>query len=58
MLRAGFRPLLIPTAVRGLFKIKNDVHVYLVSTTGFQYVYDEREHCVLAVDRAVIGTDI
>jgi hypothetical protein len=50
----SFDPYGRPWAV----KIKNDVHVYLVSTTGFQYVYDEREHCVLAVDRAVIGTDI
>lgn len=26
--------------------------VYLVQTTGFQYVYDNREYCVLSIERA------
>lgn len=50
----SFDPYGRPWAV----KIKNDVHVYLVNTTGFQYVYDDREHCVLSVERAVIGAEI
>lgn len=36
-------------------KINDDSYVYLVKTTGFQYVYDNREHCVLAVERAVFS---
>jgi hypothetical protein len=37
-------------------KINDDPYVYLVKTTGFQYVYDNREHCVLAVERAVFSS--
>lgn len=33
--------------------IKNERRLYLVHTTGFQYVYDNREYCVLMVERAV-----
>jgi len=33
--------------------IKEDRRLYLVHTTGFQYVYDNREYCVLMVERAV-----
>lgn len=36
-------------------KINDDNRLYLVNTTGFQYVYDSREYCVLAVDRAVMA---
>ena len=34
-------------------KIANDSRLYLVQTTGFQYVYDSREHCVLLVEKAL-----
>jgi hypothetical protein len=34
-------------------QINNDRRLYLVQTTGFQYVYDDREFCVLAVEKAV-----
>ena len=34
-------------------QINNDRKLYLVHTTGFQYVYDEREFCVLLVEKAV-----
>jgi hypothetical protein len=34
-------------------QINNDRRLYLVHTTGFQYVYDEREFCVLLVEKAV-----
>jgi len=34
-------------------KINDDNRLYLVHTTGFQYVYDNREYCVLLVERAV-----
>ena len=34
--------------------IKGDQRLYLVNTTGFQYVYDNREYCILKVDRALI----
>lgn len=36
-------------------KINNDNRLYLVHTTGFQYVYDSREYCVLSVERAVMA---
>jgi len=36
-------------------QVNNDRRLYLVHTTGFQYVYDEREFCVLMVEKAVIG---
>jgi DNA-binding transcriptional regulator YiaG len=34
-------------------QISEDTRLYLVHTTGFQYVYDSREYCVLLVERAV-----
>lgn len=34
-------------------QINDDNRLYLVHTTGFQYVYDSREYCVLLVERAV-----
>jgi hypothetical protein len=34
-------------------QINNDRRLYLVHTTGFQYVYDSREFCVLSVEKAV-----
>jgi hypothetical protein len=34
-------------------QINDDTRLYLVHTTGFQYVYDSREYCVLLVERAV-----
>lgn len=34
-------------------QISDDNRLYLVHTTGFQYVYDSREYCVLLVERAV-----
>ena len=34
-------------------QISEDNRLYLVHTTGFQYVYDSREYCVLLVERAV-----
>lgn len=34
-------------------QINNDRRLYLVQTTGFQYVYDNREFCVLSVEKAV-----
>jgi hypothetical protein len=35
--------------------IKGDQRLYLVHTTGFQYVYDNREYCVLSVEKAVLA---
>jgi hypothetical protein len=34
-------------------QISDDQRLYLVHTTGFQYVYDNREYCVLLVERAL-----
>jgi hypothetical protein len=34
-------------------QINNDRRLYLVHTTGFQYVYDNHEFCVLLVEKAV-----
>jgi hypothetical protein len=34
-------------------KISDDRRLYLVHTTGFQYVYDNREYCILLVERAL-----
>lgn len=34
-------------------QINDDTRLYLVHTTGFQYVYDNREYCVLRVERAI-----
>jgi hypothetical protein len=36
-------------------QINEDRRLYLVHTTGFQYVYDNREYCVLMVERAVVA---
>lgn len=36
-------------------QINGDSKLYLVHTTGFQYVYDSREYCVLHVEKAVIA---
>jgi len=36
-------------------QINDDRRLYLVHTTGFQYVYDSREYCVLLVERAVVA---
>lgn len=38
--------------------IKNDRRLYLVHTTGFQYVYDNREYCILMVERAVVAPSL
>lgn len=37
-------------------QIHDDSRLYLVQTTGFQYVYDNREYCILAVERAVFAS--
>jgi hypothetical protein len=37
-------------------QINDDTRLYLVHTTGFQYVYDNREYCVLRVERAIQST--
>lgn len=37
-------------------QVYGDSRLYLVHTTGFQYVYDNREYCVLTVERAVIAS--
>ena len=37
-------------------QINKDRRLYLVHTTGFQYVYDNREYCILAVERAVYAS--
>jgi len=34
-------------------KISDDNRLYLVHTTGFQYIYDSREYCVLRVEKAM-----
>lgn len=34
-------------------QISDDNRLYLVHTTGFQYVYDSREYCVLLVEKAL-----
>ena len=38
-------------------QINNDRRLYLVQTTGFQYVYDDKEFCILSVEKAVIAED-
>lgn len=35
-------------------QIANENKLYLVHTTGFQYVYDSREYCILLVEKAVV----
>ena len=37
--------------------LKGDQRLYLVQTTGFQYVYDNREYCILHVERAVLAAN-
>lgn len=37
-------------------QINDDRRLYLVHTTGFQYVYDSREYCVLLVERAFVAS--
>jgi hypothetical protein len=39
-------------------QISDDARLFLVHTTGFQYVYDNREYCVLMVERAVTSTGL
>lgn len=39
-------------------QISDDQRLYLVHTTGFQYVYDNREYCILMVERAVTSTGL
>ena len=34
-------------------KMDDDARLYLVHTTGFQYVYDAREYCVLLIEQAL-----
>lgn len=36
-------------------QINDDNRLYLVHTTGFQYIYDNREYCVLMIERAVLS---
>jgi DNA-binding transcriptional regulator YiaG len=36
-------------------QISDDSKLYLVHTTGFQYVYDHREYCILLVEKAVMA---
>lgn len=39
-------------------QISDDRRLYLVHTTGFQYVYDSREYCILMVEKAVTSTGL
>ena len=50
-----FPPAYDPYGRPWAVKINDDAYVYLVKTTGFQYVYDNREHCILSVERAVFS---
>lgn len=36
-------------------QINDAAKLYLVHTTGFQYIYDSREYCVLMIERAVVS---
>lgn len=36
-------------------QINDEPRLYLVHTTGFQYVYDEREYCILLVEKSFIS---
>ncbi len=38
-------------------KISDDNRLYLVHTTGFQYIYDSREYCVLSVEKAMWASE-
>jgi hypothetical protein len=35
-------------------QVADERKLYLVHTTGFQYVYDNREYCILLVEKAVV----
>jgi hypothetical protein len=37
-------------------QITDEPRLYLVHTTGFQYVYDEREYCILLVEKSFISS--
>lgn len=55
-----FPPSNDPYARPWAAKISDDNRLYLVHTTGFQYIYDSREYCVLRVEKALWaleGTD-
>ena len=39
-------------------QISDDNRLYLVHTTGFQYIYDSREFCILQVERAVRAPEV
>lgn len=47
-----FPPSNDPYARPWAAKISDDNRLYLVHTTGFQYIYDSREYCVLRVEKA------
>lgn len=36
-------------------QINDESKLYLVHTTGFQYIYDNREYCILMIERAVVS---
>ena len=48
-----FPPSNDPYARPWAAKINDDNRLYLVHTTGFQYIYDSREYCVLRVEKAL-----
>lgn len=48
-----FPPSNDPYARPWAAKISDDNRLYLVHTTGFQYIYDSREFCVLRVEKAL-----
>lgn len=48
-----FPPSNDPYARPWAAKISDDNRLYLVHTTGFQYIYDSREYCVLRVEKAL-----
>jgi hypothetical protein len=48
-----FPPSNDPYARPWAAKISDDNRLYLVHTTGFQYIYDAREYCVLRVEKAL-----
>jgi len=48
-----FPPSNDPYARPWAAKVSDDNRLYLVHTTGFQYIYDSREYCVLRVEKAL-----
>lgn len=48
-----FPPSNDPYARPWAIKISDDKRLYLVHTTGFQYIYDSREFCILRVEKAL-----